>query len=447
MTSSTKTDPRLKSSSPWLRKRRLVFLLALVCVMTLAIGGGWIWMLHTGLARARQHMARKEWSDARTQLSRYFRLYPADAEAHLLMAESYVKDETDTEGGHIDHALSHLQTIPNDSEFAAKARLQEARLRFLIRFQPTKAEALLRKSLQLDGESFEANYLMWKLADLSGRHYLSRPYFWKVYDLSPADQKAIRLREWFLSEFFPESANADYDRLMGVVATKTLPVVIVRFLKFREAEPESPVNHAVLAWYFVDSKDPKSAVKLLEMASDLEVAMANPLYVSVLFEALLDLGEFDKATACFRSWPKPRTGYDYWRCQGLWNQLIRKDDRAAVVCFEKALKTPQGPLDWPTMSRLADSLSRIGRSREAKAVRNRIDRLTKTVLTPDTISSIRKTLQNIRNIDTARKVRDFYGKLGLKRESRAWEQHRQRLLKRSAVVTRQPTVGISSPGQ
>ncbi len=433
MSSSTMTESRPESSrsSPRFRRRRVVSLLAVMGIVAGAVLMGWIWTLNSGLNWARQHMARSEWSDARKQLTGYLKLHPDDAEAHLLMAEAFVKDESAQDDDHLEQAFQHLQQISNDSPLAARARLQEARLRFVILFQPIQAEALLRESLELNNNSYEANTLMWKLEDLTGRHYLSSPYFWKAYELSSDREKPLRLREWFLSEFFPDSANAEYDRMLGIAATKKLPALIVRLLKFREAEPESPVHHAVLGWYFLDSKDPKTAVRLLGMAPDLNTAMADPLYVSVLFEALIDLGEFDKADACFQKWPLPHSGYDFWRCQGLRNQLILKNDRAAAVDFRRALDLPRGTLDWATMSRLANSLSRIGRLDEAEALRVRIGRLTKKSLTRDAIASIRKNLADLNKIDAVRKTQEFYSAIGLHQEARAWGNYLQILEKQS----------------
>ena len=338
------------------------------------------------------------------------------------MAEAYVKGEANSDPESIESAIEHLRRIDDDSELAAKARLQEARLLLLILRRPTAAEASLRKSIANKPDSYDANYLLWKLLDLTGRHTESGPYFWRVYELSPRRQRVLRLREWFVSEFYPDTSNAEFDRALGTSATDKKPAPVVRHLAFREAEPSEPLAHAGLASFFLSNGQPRTAIELLKRMTDLERAMQDPFYVQVLFLSLIELGEFEKAKACFREWPAPHSGYEYWRCLGTLNERVTKDYRSASEAFDKALATWPGKYDWSLMSQQAKTLEKLKNRKRARALEARVRHLTQVIMTKERVKRLRAALKTPNDPKTMEKMRKFYEQLQQTREARAWQE-------------------------
>lgn len=417
------SDLPQKSPQPRLRRTRL---LVVILVFALLAGGGWAgrwwWVRRTGLQDARRLAAQGRWREVRSRLTSYLELHEHDEEAHLLMAEAYVKGDSDSDPETVEIAIKHLRQIEHETSLAAKARLQEARLQLLILRRPTAAEASLRKSIGLQPDSYDANYLLWRLLDLTGRHTESAPFFWRVFELSPPNERALRLREWFLSEFFPESSNAEFDRAMGIGAKKNRPAIVDRFLAFREAEPSEPVAHAGLAAYFLSNGQPRTAIELLKKTTDLERAMQNAFYVQVLFLSLVELGEFDKAKACFQQWPAPHTGYEYWRSLGTLHARVTRNFQPASNAFDKALATWPGKYDWSLMSQQAKTLEKLKNTERARALEARVRRLTGEIMTKEKVKSLREALKNPTDTITIEMMWRFYEQLNQTQEARAWKQ-------------------------
>jgi tetratricopeptide (TPR) repeat protein len=352
-----------------------------------------------------------------------------DSEARLLMAEAYVKDDASTipVRERVEAAIIHLQQIGDDRRHASMARLQEARLRLLILHQPARAERLLHQSLQLDPDSHDANLLMWRLLDITGRHTQSGPYFWKAYGLSSAVDRPGRLREWFFAEFFPGTANLDYDQVLSTRATDEMPASIQRFLLFRDAEHDSPANHAAVARYFLVKGNPQHALKMLRRATDLSGTLRDPFYVRILFETLMELGEYEKAKICFDKWPGPPSGFDYWRCKGMFHEKVLQDYAAACRAYETALKTGPGKVDWSVMMRLVHCLRQTGNTQRAERLQQRVNAIIRELLTNENLASIKSALLSLDNPGAVALVRDFYKSLRRDREAREWESYRLQL--------------------
>jgi len=412
------------------RRRGLVLFASLMLTAAVSLGYRF-WSVEAGLHRARRAVDRLDWAGARVHLANYLQRHPEDPEAHLLMAEAYVKDNSGHPRRSVELAVHHLQQVGDDSSLAGRARLQEARLTFLILLQPMKAERLLRQSLRLDPGSFEANLLMWKVLDLTGRHIASRDYFWRAYDLSPESERGDRLRDWFLAEFYPETANAQFHAVFGTKKIHKIPASVNLLVRFRENEPEAPFVHAALAAYYLGAGKRKSSLELLKEAPDLEQAMRDPFFASVLFETLVDFGESQKTRVCFANWPRPHAGYLYWRAEGMFRQDVLHDPSAAAISYQKALSTWPGKFDWQLMMRLSGCLRAIGRVDDAERLRTKVEHLTKDILTRQTTSQLRSRLANLRSPLVARDVRNFYREFGLTREANAWEDHRIHLTRAS----------------
>ncbi len=206
-------------------------------------------------------------------------------------------------------------------------RTQEGRVELFLLAHPTLAERLFRRAIELDPEMPEPYYLLWQVKDLTGRAQFTEPEFWKVYEASTVQTKGIRLRDWYMCQFYPATANMPMDKLMGIVPvtpsdpTKEEPLRLVRFI---DGEPESPVCRAALARLFQREGNARAALEILEKdAAEVRGAEEDPFYLATLIGILIELGDLDRADRCFQAWPEPRTGYEYWLTQGKVLQEIR----------------------------------------------------------------------------------------------------------------------------
>ncbi len=218
-------------------------------IVSLAWGGYELLRRQRGFAHATELAQFGLWQKARSALDGYLELHPSDAEARLLMAELWISDDQLFSDVTAPAALKQLSRIPPDAPLASTARLQEAKIQFLIQHRPVAAEASLRSAILRDENSLEAHLLLCKVLEMTARYHQTETLFWQAYDLSPAEQRPVRLREWYMSQFFPRTANDDLDRQMGFTdaETATLPVEAVRYLRFRETEPHAPLGRAALA--------------------------------------------------------------------------------------------------------------------------------------------------------------------------------------------------------
>lgn len=415
-------------TAPWMSRRKGLLLCLSVLVLAVCIVMWWHSVRVAGIALAKRDMLRGEWTEAKAHVSEYLSHFPDDADAHFLMAEALVKENRDEDPGEsVKLAIQHLRKIAGNSELVAKARLQEGRLAFLVLKQPARAEQLFRESLSLDPNSLDANLLMWKLLDLTDRHIFSREYFWRVYELSSGRDRVIRLREWFLSEFYPITANAEFTSVFGAKEIGKIPASVNLWVRFRESEPEASFIHAALANYYLEGGRPTSSLELLKEAPDLAKAMQDPVFVTALFDTLTTLGEFDKATTCFKQFPEPHSGYLYFRTEGVYRQQVLNDAANAIHSYESALETWPAKFDWGLMTRLAECLRKAERNDEAQAVQARVALLTKEVVTNEKMSELRDKLRNLGDASVVKEMCELYRGFELAEEANAWEDHRQYL--------------------
>lgn len=407
------------------RHWRLFVVLALA--MVVAGVWGWQYSLNVQLSKVKRAAARSDWDDVLVPLNRYLQHRPDDAEARLLLAEAYVGSAGRGGDDIIQLAIFHLQQIEENSPVVAKARLQEARLSLFLLKKPAAAERLLKETLRLDAESVEANLLMWQLLDLTGRHVDSGPYFWRAYELTAKSQQGQLLRDWFLSEFYPDQLYAELFRQMKITAVGKIPASVNLMVQFREAEPSASFLHAAIAEHFHGAGNLKGAIDLLNECPDVPAAMTDPLFVAVLLETLIDLGEFQKAGDCFQEFPQPHDGYLFWRSESMYFDYVRNNSGAAVASYQKALATPPAKFDWGLMTRLSVCLKKTGQLNEGEKVQARVEDLTRQVLTLEHTSHLRNLLMRPMQPENAAEFVDFYGKFDLAREVSAWSDYKRGL--------------------
>jgi len=329
-----------------------------------------------------------------------------------------------------ENSIANLQRIPDNSPLGAKARAQEGRLRFLLLNQPVHAERLLRRAIELDPQNFDAHYMLWKLLDMTGRAYQTEELFWHVYELSGPEERALRLREWFLSEFSPGSETAPLDRNMGFFDNPEMPGFVVeyrRFEQFRAAEPDSPIAGSAIARLFMRERMRDRAREMVEEVGLLDGAYREPYYVATRISVLLDFGEFEQARACFDRWPEPKSGFEYWKWKAVILDEVERDDQGAIAAFDQALAVWPGREDWQLMFRKAHCLNRLKRAREAEDLRQKAERFEKA-LQRDVRADLRKSLARLDDSEAIASIVDFYRKLGRTREADCWEVHRRAVL-------------------
>ena len=406
--------------------RRWLSLVVIVAAIVVS-GGTWSYWLQSQFSNAKRSALRSDWNSVVDTLDRYLRYRPEDAEARLLMAEAYVSNSGRNMSDNLQQAVFHLQQIKEDSPSASRARLQEARIAMLLQKKPGVAERLLKDALRLNRESLEANLLMWQLLDVTGRHVYSDSYFWRACQLTPGPRRGPLLRDWFLSEFYPDQLYSELYAQMGIVSVGKIPASVNLMVQFREVEPSASFLHAAIAEHFHGAGNLKGAIDLLNECPDVSAAMTDPFFVSVLFETLVDLGEFQKAEDCFKEFPEPHDGYLFWRCRGMYSDYIKNDSVSAVESYRNAMKTPPAKFDWGLMTRLSVCLKKTGRTNEGEQVQASVENLTRQVLTLEHTSLLRNLLMKPMRAEDAAKFIEFYGKFGLDREVSAWSDYKAEL--------------------
>jgi len=397
-------------------------LFIVVAVGLLIWGGHELFQRQRGFERANELAQFGLWEQARHELGRYLQLHPRDARAHLMMAGLWINDDQLLSNETVPRALAHLRRIPEGSPLAAPAQIQQAKLLFLVSHKPVEAERLLREAIRRDENSLEAHQLLCKLLEMTGRQDYSEPHFWRAYELSPPVERAARLRDWYMSQFFPLTANEALERQMGFssVSTATLPAEAVRYLRFRETEPDEPLGRAVLARWTRRAGKPAEALDLLNLDDgNLDEELRDPFFVATLVDSLIDLGEYEQAEARFRDWPDPAEGFDYWRLKGVILEEVHHQYAAALEAYDLALAIWPGPTDWGLLHRKAGCLAKAGRREEAVQVRAQAEKVTQ-LMSDEVHKRLRYVLGFLENPEYLREVAEFYRSLGRTREADAW---------------------------
>jgi len=400
---------------------------AAVAILVVALGVV-VWAYQARSQGVRQSSLGR-WDECRRSLEHYLWLRPNDDAANLLVAEAYVRDEDLLIGDAVSKAARCLQRIPDHSRLGSEARAKEARVRFLLLHQPYQAEKLFRRALELEPESEENWYLLWRILELTGRFDQSSPVFWKLYEATPNEHKAIRLRGWYMCQFFPMIAASDFDRTLGILKEGETPLPLTehkRLLEFRRREPASATGLAAVARWFLFEGDPQFALRLLEDRDSLEAPFDDPFYVSSLVNVLFQLGQLDRAADLFERWPGTRDGAQYWKLRGMLYDEYYGDDAEAVHSYEMALSDWPGPVDWRTRSRMAHCLARLKKPDDARVVRNSAKDI-QDLLDEKVHERVRLALDDLGNAEQLQGLIKFYEDLHCPREAQAWSEHVARL--------------------
>lgn len=400
-----------------------VSLVLLVAAIAL-VGGGW-WLASRGLATAASLAKHGLWAEVHAPLGRYLWLHPSDPRANLLAAEAVVKDDSLPLIDRITRSLACLARVPDTADEAVAARIAEARVQLFLRYEPVAAERSLERAVKLDPQSLEAHLLRWKLLELTGRADDVEPVFWACYDLTPPEQKPLRLREWYVSQFFPQTSTAEIDTLMGFrlsPAEDGAGVEMRRLQRFRLAEPAEPLAHAALAAVFLRQSEAELALDILDEGASqmMPEQQADPRLTSQRIEALLELGEMEQAGEAFErcSWPPERR--QSWLTRGRVLQEVGDDPAGAAEAYHRALVAWPGEVDWRTVNRLAGCLAQAGDAAAAADERQRVERIQAELL-PDRLRELLDSLGDPADADVAARMAAFYRGIGRGREAEAWQ--------------------------
>jgi tetratricopeptide (TPR) repeat protein len=404
------------------------FLRCLIVVGVLACAwlGYTVMRSQRGLAEAERLLKRNVFSKAREEIDRYLWLHPRDPQALLVAAEILTRDESLETGPAIARAQTLLARIPAADKLGPVARSQQARLSFFVLHRPLEGQRLFEEAIKLDPDYIHARYLLWKLLDLTGRSDSAEPLFWQIYEKTPPGDRPYLMREWYMSQFFPASANPLLDIQMGY-SDPSKPLQLnpeyVRLKEHRDAEPEEPVNHAALARWFQHDGDHTTALSLLEHGLKIPGADKDPYFLSILLATLFERGDLDRAREFFQGWPEPREGYEYWRWAGMLADEADRNYPEAIKAYDQALAIWPGPVDWRTMYRRANCLARMRQPEAAAAARAEAKAL-ESQMDTDIHMALREALddKNLQDRAKLQQVQDFYRALRRPREVAAWQE-------------------------
>ena len=488
-------------------KRLLGWSLLLLAVVFMLTIGGIALVAHRGLQNGRELLAFELWPQARQRFNEYLWLHPRDDEARFLLAESYAKDDSLSARDAALAAIEQLAQISDHQPRAAEARLRQGQLEFLILQRPIQAERSVRQAIALGADELAAQQMLWTIYNATGRGELAEEIFWRLYELSSESERPERLRDWYLSLFFPAAANAALDRQMGVLGPNEEPTRTSesrRYLRFRESEPEALVNHAALARWCQLEGDLEFAARLLDSATQAAhvstdqvptpAPVANqkaavpvvpqklaekeastteqaesaaggshvvkvdesirgsrdPFYLSTAIGVRLDLGQFEQAEELFRQWPDEDRGHFYHRCRALILDEVKREHEQALAAYEEALSRWPGPADWRLQFRKAGCLTRLRRTEEANRVRDQAQQV-QALMGPEAHEQFWQALHQLPTPSSLQPLVTFYQTLGRTREVAAWQQIVQNLpasptpTSRQATTTAPTTVAPATP--
>lgn len=375
------------------------------------------------LRRAQVAIRMQDWATARDEFRRYLDVFPGDESARLNLAEAHFKDTSVTSDRAVSSAIQQLHYISRESPLWPTARIREARMILFAQQQPHRAELLLQELLAADPDNLDGEYVLWKLYDLTGRSHLAEPQFRKVFAATPIEGRPVRLREWYLSQFYPATANPELDQLMGFHQPGTARNAITelqRLEAFRENEPTAAVNHATVArWYSLEG-NPKEALRLLQEALEAtESPLEDQFFVSTLVQVLFDLGEFDAAKRSFQAWPGARSGYEYSRLDAILADEIDQDYKHAIDGYRQVVSVWPGQADWRIQYRMARCLAKAGNTIAAEEMRQRAKKV-ELLMEEEVHTPLRRTLASPDKLETCQRMSQFYEQLGLTFEAEQW---------------------------
>ena len=416
------------------RRAKSVWLLAGLSVLVVAAAVvTWMGLRVSGnreraqrmIQRAQEENLPKLWHHARLELEDYLWFFRSDGDAQLLLVETLIHDDSMTHEDAVSKALTHLREISNDTPQGAQARATEGKLYLMMVHKLGQAEQALRQAIELNPKDEESHFLLWKLLELTGRADWSEDIFWRVYELTHPDRRPVRLRQWYMTQFFAPTANLMLERQMGLLGEEEVPSSdneYERFDYFRKVEPDWPVAHAALAKWFLDETDPNFAKRMLDEAAEKlgDKRFEDPFFVATLIRCLTDLGQYEEARQAFERWPADKAGYDYCKWQAVLLSELDDDDERAVDLYEQALKAWPGPVDWQTRHRKKTCLQKLQKHQEAQKELEKAKQIEK-LMERSQHTIVRDALANLGTLDCNNVMVTFYTNLGMQREADAWK--------------------------
>ena len=417
--------PFLCRSADGRQAKAAVMAVSAVVIAGLVSLGGWR-VVEQGRTTAEQFAKHGLWQEVHAPLARYLWIHPGDAQANLLAAEALVKDDSLPLVRRVTDSLVCLARIPESAPEAVEARIAEARVKLFLRYEPMAAARALERAIQLDPTAVEPQLLLWKLFELTGRGEDAEERFWACYRLSSAEEQPMRLRDWYLSQFFPLTSTSELDRLMGFRGAATesgVSVEMRRLQRFRLAEPQEAVPHAALAELFLRENEPELALEVLdEAAGELTLErQKDPFILGVVVETLLELGEAEPAIETFGRWPQPADGRRYWLVRARVLQEAENDPMGAAEAYRKGLVSWPGSIDWRTLNRLAGCLARAGDAEQAALEREHVRRIQEQI-PQERLQALLDALASPGDPKVAAVMAAFYRDIERPQEAAAWQQ-------------------------
>jgi tetratricopeptide (TPR) repeat protein len=392
---------------------------------------GWIgWNLfqysaaRAAAAAGRQYLRERRDELAEQEFSRSLQWFPEDHELRLLWAQAVIGGRNRPAQEAAELALDGLRKIPDASPFAAESRMREGRLALLVLHQPDRAEQLLKKSLELDPKPADAWYLLWKLYELTERAQLAEPWFRGVWERTAAADKPTVLRDWYLSQFSPNAANAELDRRMGFLKPGQAgsgAAAVARLATFQRSEPNSMLTRTINAAYLIQLRDRESALPLLEELQSTPEARGSDFFLSIWVDLLLELGRLSDAQTWFEAYTGPRSGFLFDRTAGRMEQTVYRRDEQALECFERALSVWPGPAEWSLLHFRAQSLARLGKREEAEQSRIQARKI-ESKMELSVHQDLRTLLLHLNEPGVLRTMANFYRSLGCDWEAEEWSR-------------------------
>jgi len=393
------------------------------------VGGLGCWYVHGGLTRASKLADFGLWTDVRGALDYYLILHPGDDRAHVLYAESLMKDLEGTDRNTaVTRALEHLGRVPDDAKLGAVARMEEGKIQFLGLEHPARAERAFRRALEIDPELTAAHQFLWVMYDQTGRSDLAEPFFRAAYEKTKGADRVYLLRDWCLTQFFPGALGSSLDQPITDAAsdpkeTSAPRRLALRLIRFRNAEPDAPLGYAALARWFHATKDLEFAIKTLDDGlGKMKGEEQDPFFLHTLIGIQVALGQFQEAEKAFERWPEPHEGYEYWLSRAKISHEVRNEFPEAAECYEKALATWPGPIDWLTRTRKAECLQRLGDDQHAAEERQTANQI-KELLSDEAKARLWESLGLLDDPLRVYEIKNLYRKLGCAFEAEGWGAH------------------------
>jgi Flp pilus assembly protein TadD len=330
--------------------RRLVRLLVLGVLLTAGAGilakpfRAWI-RTPPQLSLAVMAMESHQFDLAEMQLNEILTLHPADAEAHMLMAQLMMERPEPRPAV----ALEHLKRVhPSNPKSQAHLRVFEGKALFELRLL-AQAESVWTEALRLDPQVPEAGWLLLQIFNLQGRDHEARTLALKLFVTEPDPRDRVRL--------LMELTRENVERL---AAAGLIPL----FEPAVANDPEDWRSRLALGQALVREGRIGDGIQLLR---DVLAQRNNDLDTWDSFlTGISDSGDVDMLTTEWSRVPKsmathPRLAQHRGRIA-----LERRDYPAAVKAYQVAMSF--APTDTKVMHRLGLALRSAGKSDEAQRV-------------------------------------------------------------------------------